>query len=85
MILQLDLVLQYAYIELVKEWVEKSGVCTHLAYIANFGQNQNVSTYREFLPYGNFIIANFVTAVLQNYIWNLAHVILWAIYFVNVL
>ena len=24
-------------------------------------------TYREFLPYANFITANFITAVFQNY------------------
>ena len=47
MILQLDLVLQYAYIELVKEWVEKNGVFTHLAYITNFEQ-QNVSTQSKY-------------------------------------
>ena len=25
------------------------------------------NTYREFLPYANFITANFITAVFQNY------------------
>ena len=31
--------------------------------------------YREFSPYANFITANFVTAVFQNYIQNLANAI----------
>ena len=39
--------------------------------------------YREFLPYVNFITANFVTAVFQNYYHDFANVILWAIYFVS--
>ena len=39
--------------------------------------------YREFSPYANFITANFVTAVFQNYYYNFANVILWAIYFVS--
>ena len=39
--------------------------------------------YREFLAYANFITANFVTAVFQNYYYNFANAILWAIYFVS--
>ena len=39
--------------------------------------------YREFSPYANFITANFITAVFQNYYENLANAILWAIYFVT--
>ena len=39
--------------------------------------------YREFLPYANFITANFVTAVFKNYYYNFAIAILWAIYFVS--
>ena len=39
--------------------------------------------YREFFPHVNFITANFVTVVFQNYYYNLANVILWAIYFVS--
>ena len=31
--------------------------------------------YREFSPYANFITANFVTAVFQNYIKNFANAI----------
>ena len=39
--------------------------------------------YREFSPYANFINANFVTAVFQNYYYNFANAILWAVYFVT--
>ena len=28
---------------------------------------QYIPEYREFLPYANFITANFITAVFQNY------------------
>ena len=31
----------------------------------------------------NFITANFVTAVFQNYYYNFPNAILWAIYFVS--
>ena len=41
------------------------------------------SVYREFSPYANFITVNFVTAVSQNYYYNFANGILWAIYFVS--
>ena len=41
------------------------------------------SSYREFLPYVNFITANFINAVFQNYYLDLANAILWAIYFVT--
>ena len=44
---------------------------------------ENKSIYRGFLPYANFITANFVTAVFQNYYWNLANAILCDIYFVT--
>ena len=34
-----------------------------------------LKNYREFLPYANFITANFITAVFQNYYKNLANAI----------
>ena len=43
----------------------------------------NIYCYRDFSPYVNFITANFVTTIFQNY--NLANAILWAIYFVRAL
>ena len=45
--------------------------------------NSSNFRYREYSPYANFITANFVTAVFQNYYYNLANAILWAIYFVS--
>ena len=39
--------------------------------------------YREFSPYANFITANFITAVFQNYYYSLANAILLAIYLVT--
>jgi hypothetical protein len=56
-----------------------------LTYFEILGLSQKTSTliYREFLPNANFITANFVTAVFQNYYYNLANAILWAIYFVS--
>ena len=39
--------------------------------------------YREFSPYANFITANFVAAVFQNYYYNFTNAILWATYFVS--
>ena len=38
---------------------------------------------REFLPYVNFLTANFVTAVFQTCYYDFANAILWAIYFVS--
>ena len=43
----------------------------------------NFVIYREFLPYANFITADFVTVVFQNYYNNFANAILWAIDFVS--
>ena len=39
--------------------------------------------YREFSPYANYITANFVTTVFQNYYYNFANAILLAIHFVS--
>ena len=51
---------------------------------ANCGNRRILEVYyREFLPYVNFITANFVTAVFQNYYYNFGNAILWAIYFVT--
>ena len=40
-------------------------------------------TYRGFSPYANFITSNFITAVFQNYYYNFANAILWAILLVR--
>ena len=49
----------------------------------NFRLSLFSGSYREFLPYANLITVNFMTAVFQNYYYNLANAILLAIYFVT--
>ena len=45
--------------------------------------SNNLSTGSSRLTYANFITANFVTAVFQNYYYKFANSILWAIDFVS--
>ena len=53
-----------------------SGAKLQISKLSKFCGRKRISDYREFSPYANFISANFVTAVFQNYIKNLANAIL---------
>ena len=51
--------------------------------VTHFSLFQLEAKTKEFLSNANFFTANFVTAVFQNYYYNFADVILWAICFVS--